>query len=207
MTTMLSQTNTELLGDLIGPKNERAWSECYQRYAPLVIAFVKRMGFSDSAAADVLQETFIAVSQDFLGRDQPFDRSKGRFKSWLCGVARNKALDVLKKGKAKQHQVISAGPHGGLDLDMLPDLEDAEKAERRWEEDWRRNLVRIAMDQIAMEFGSATVQAANLLLIDSLPAARVAKLLGKSTGAIHLAKHRVLKRLRQIVAALVEKEG
>ncbi|MFO0839035.1 MAG: sigma-70 family RNA polymerase sigma factor [Phycisphaerae bacterium] len=203
----ITQTSMTLLEQMRGVVNERAWHEFMRRYSPMILAFCKRLGLSDSDALDALQETVIAVSEDFRTMDAPFDRSKGRFKSWLRGVARNKALSINRKSKPRRGFVAESNDEPGADLAALPDVAGQDEIESLWEIEWRRNLLRLAMEQITGEFEPATVHAFILLVVDGWPVERVAAMMHRRPNAIYIAKHRILSRLREVVDELVEAEG
>lgn len=81
------------------PAAEAAFSELYQRHAPIVLAFLKRLyGHDHHGAHDALQETFLrgfrALSAFKRGRE---------LRPWLLTIARNIAFDDFKRaGRAEQ---------------------------------------------------------------------------------------------------------
>lgn len=64
-----------------------AASELYRRHAAVVYRFVLLITGSPADAADVLQETFMAV----LERPSRFDPQRGACAAYLCGIARHLA--------------------------------------------------------------------------------------------------------------------
>jgi len=62
-----------------------AATELYRRHAAAVYRFVWLACGSEAEAADVLQETFVAV----LERDSGFDPGRGGCTAYLCGIARH----------------------------------------------------------------------------------------------------------------------
>jgi DNA-directed RNA polymerase specialized sigma24 family protein len=97
MATMITTTQTTLLEGMRGGGNPRAWQEFMRLYAPPLVAFVRRLGLADADAADAVQETLVAVHKLFRDLPAPFDRTKGRFKSWLRAVAQHKVRDVQRR--------------------------------------------------------------------------------------------------------------
>jgi RNA polymerase sigma-70 factor, ECF subfamily len=78
-------------------RDERALAALYDRYAGLVYAVALRIVGDRHLAEEVLQDTFFRC-WDEVAR---FDPARGRLSSWLLGVARNRAIDLLR---SRQHQ-------------------------------------------------------------------------------------------------------
>jgi RNA polymerase sigma-70 factor (ECF subfamily) len=93
------------------------------RHMPLVYKFVYRYAGNADAANDIVQDVFIKVWKNI----KKFDRQKN-FKTWLLTIAKNTALDAVKKKKAVLFSKIEEGEN---DLDAFlspyvegPDLPD-----------------------------------------------------------------------------------
>ena len=89
MKTMRS--DEQLIGQYLKGE-ETAFDELVARYLPLVYSFSRHYTGSEKNAADITQETFIKTWKNL----KKFDRSK-TFKPWLFTIARNTALDWLRK--------------------------------------------------------------------------------------------------------------
>lgn len=75
--------------------NEEAFKFLTERYLKLVYNFVLSYLGDIPAAEDITQEVFLRVWKNL----KKFDRKKS-FKTWLYSIAKNAALDWLKKKKA-----------------------------------------------------------------------------------------------------------
>lgn len=62
-----------------------AAAELYRRHATAVYRFVLMVTGSQAEAADVLQETFMAVME----KPAAYDPQRGSCAAWLCGIARH----------------------------------------------------------------------------------------------------------------------
>ena len=78
-------------------RDEAALAALYDRYAGLVYAVALRIVGDRHLAEEVLQDTFFRC-WDEVAR---FDPVRGRLSSWLLGVARSRAIDLLR---SRQHQ-------------------------------------------------------------------------------------------------------
>ena len=98
--------------------DESAMGDLYDRYSGVVYGVALRVLADTSAAEDVLQEVFLQLWRN----PQAFDADRGRLAPWLAVIARNRAIDVLRRRPMED------------DIDELPistgvNLED-EAAER-----------------------------------------------------------------------------
>ncbi len=75
--------------------NPKALSVLYDRYSGALYGVVLRICKNEAIAQDVLQETFITIWK----KASNYDPQKGRFYTWAYRIARNKALNALRKEK------------------------------------------------------------------------------------------------------------
>lgn len=77
----------------IGGGDESAMSDLYGRYSGIVYGVALRVLGSTAAAEDVLQEVFLQLWRN----PQAFDSDRGKLAPWLAVIARNRAIDLLRK--------------------------------------------------------------------------------------------------------------
>ena len=77
----------------IGSGDESAMAALYDRYSSLVYAVALRVLGDTGAAEDVLQEVFMQLWRN----PAAFDASRGNLGAWLGVIARNRAIDGLRK--------------------------------------------------------------------------------------------------------------
>jgi RNA polymerase sigma-70 factor (ECF subfamily) len=94
------------------------------------------------------------------------------------------------------------------DSDFLRQLDELESPQsalsRQWDREHDEHVAASLLRRVQGDFAPATWQAFRRHVLDAEPAARVAEELGLSLNSVLLAKSRVLKRLRQELAGLVE---
>jgi RNA polymerase sigma-70 factor (ECF subfamily) len=73
--------------------DEGAMAQLYDHYSSVVYAVALRVLADTAAAEDVLQEVFMQLWR----RPGSFDASRGRLGPWLAVIARNRAIDLLRK--------------------------------------------------------------------------------------------------------------
>lgn len=67
----------------------------YDRYSPVVYSVALRVLGDTGRAEDVLQEIFMQLWRN----PGAFDAARGSLGAWLAVIARNRAIDVLRKGR------------------------------------------------------------------------------------------------------------
>ena len=72
--------------------DESALETLYARYGGLVYTLARRIVGDTELAREVLQDTFLRA---WDGRET-YDAARGRVAWWLMGIARNRAVDVLR---------------------------------------------------------------------------------------------------------------
>src|SRR6266436_1999122 len=77
--------------------DERALETLYARYGRLIYTLALRIVGDRELAREVLQDTFLRA---WDGRDT-YDLQRGRVPWWLMGIARNRAIDLLR---SRSHQ-------------------------------------------------------------------------------------------------------
>ena len=65
----------------------------YDRYSPIVYSVALRVLSDTGAAEDVLQEVFMQLWRN----PDAFDASRGKLGPWLAVIARNRAIDSLRR--------------------------------------------------------------------------------------------------------------
>jgi RNA polymerase sigma-70 factor (ECF subfamily) len=75
--------------------DEHAMAQLYDRYSPVVYSVALRVLADTGAAEDVLQEVFLQLWRN----PAAFDSNRGSLGAWLAVIARNRAIDALRKRK------------------------------------------------------------------------------------------------------------
>jgi RNA polymerase sigma-70 factor (ECF subfamily) len=184
-------TSPTLLERLRQSADEAAWRQLAQLYTPLLFYWARRCGESEQDAADLVQDVFVTLLQTL-----PTFRSdkSGQFRGWLRTVILNKLRD-RKRREATANKALAQ--HG-----QAPDLPDV--AEAYWETEYRQDLARRALQLMQAEFAPATWKSCWETVVEGRSIDAVARELGMSENAVYIARCRVLRRLREQLAGLVE---
>jgi RNA polymerase sigma-70 factor (ECF subfamily) len=177
--------------------DEPAWSSFVQRFRRPVVRFCQRSGLSDHDAEDAAQETLIAFATSY--RDGKYSRERGRLSSWLFGIAYHQVL------RARQQQARIAKASGQVvTSEFWAELPDEAAAAENWDLQWEQALLKECIDRVQSEFEPTTVSAFQLTVQHQQAPAIAAKELGVPVKTIYNAKHRVLKRIRELREQLEE---
>jgi RNA polymerase sigma-70 factor (ECF subfamily) len=89
--------------------DESAMAQLYDRYSGIVYSVALRVLGDTGAAEDILQEVFM----QFWRNSNSFDASRGSLPGWLAVIARNRAIDSLRKRRPEDEiteVVVSVEP-------------------------------------------------------------------------------------------------
>ena len=103
--------------------DEKAIEELYDRYSAIVYSVALRVLGDTGAAEDILQEVFMQLWRN----PAAFDSSRGNLGAWLGVIARNRAIDGLRKRRPETDiadVVVSVEP------DMASDAERGRAMEK-----------------------------------------------------------------------------
>lgn len=190
----VSRTSLTLL-DRVRRKDQEAWDRLVSLYAPLVLHWCLRAGLQAADAEDAVQDVFLAVARH-IG-DFRHDRDGDTFRGWLRTIMRNR----LRDRAAQRGEVAAGGSEARDQLAQVPSPSEEDS------EDGEVNLVyRRAVELVESEFEPRT-RRAFWLMVSGRRAAEVAAELEMSVGAVHTARSRVLKRLREEFAGLLDCDG
>ncbi len=188
------ETHTSILQQLRTFSARSAWNALADEFREPLVRFGERAGLPRDRAEDAAQETLTAFAQGF--RAGRYERSKGRLRSWIFGIARRQvssarrsaALDpVAARGTDESPSLLLAGA-----APVQGDLEGI------WEEEWQRSVLDRCLRRIQSEVGPETYQAFHLATFEGLSADEVAARLNVPRSRVYNAKHRVAARLREL---------
>lgn len=189
-------TSPSLLRRLQVNGDSAAWDRFVKLYEPLIAYWLRRVGISHADVDDLTQDILTILVREIP--NFKYDRDRGSFRGWLRTISSNR----LKMFWRDRHDRQFA--KGGSDFqELVQQLADpASGIGRLWDQEHDRFVVHRTLVILQAEFESATWQAFRRVVIDEQDVAGVAAELGLSRNAVYIAKHRVLRRLRDELAGL-----
>ena len=191
------ETSDSLLDRLAGAPTDDDWRRLDALYRPLLRAWVARAGVPASDVDDLVQDVLLVVVRKISGFER---RGKGAFRTWLRTILANKMGDYFRR---QEHLPTATG-----DSDFLRRLDELESPDsalsRLWDREHDEHVAKELIKRVQDNFTPVTWEAFRRHVTKGEPAVEVAKALDLSLNSVLLAKSRVLKRLRQELAGLVD---
>ena len=174
-----------------GLGDRRAFARLYELSAGHLLAVVLRIQRDRALAEDLLQEIYVNVWKAASG----FDAARAQPLTWLTSIARNRAIDSLRRQSAQPRLESSTTPGNDGDedhdrVDATPDdgpgpLELLSRAAQARE-----------LDQCLQHLSAAQRQSVALAFFDGLSHAEVAEHLREPLGTVKSWVRRALQTLR-----------
>jgi RNA polymerase sigma factor (sigma-70 family) len=193
----VASTNKSLLLQ-IRAGQAAAWEHFVHLYQPLIRGWLLKHLVQLQEADDLTQDVLTLVLEH-IGRFE-HGGHEGSFRSWLRTVTVNRAREFWRAGKLR---IAAAG--GSAFLDVLGQLEDPNsELSAEWNLDHDQHVLRRLLATLETDFEPATVQVFRRLVFDGVPAPQVAAAAGMTVAAVYGTKSRVLRRLREEAAGLLD---
>ncbi len=175
-----------------------AWERLTQLYGPVVYGWARRGGLQPPDAADVMQDVFHSLASKI----RTFQRRNetDSFRGWLWTITRNKVRDHFRRRDRQADAVGGSTAYQNLQqlADSPPEAQSNDGVAEF------SGIRRRALELVSGEFESRTWQAFWRATIEGDAPADIAADLGISVWAVYKARSRVLQRLREEFAELME---
>ena len=183
-------TSRGLLAALPDQRNSDALNEFDRRYGEVVLAFCLEKGLQAADAEDVAQQVFTAVHCQ-IGEFE-YNPDRGRFRAWLITVALRAIWKIWNRNGTRKE----------VSLEDLTGL--LQPTDNGWPSHFSAAVLEVATARIRSEYSAEEWTVFEQSWLHDVPYTRIADELGRSISWVYQAKSKILKRLRQQVATLVE---
>jgi RNA polymerase sigma-70 factor (ECF subfamily) len=188
----MDSTSVSLLQRLRSSDAEQAWERFVGLYTPLMDYWVRKIGVPTSDAPDLVQNVFATLVKEL----PKFQYNRGKsFRGWLRTVTLNTARDYFRRNASRPQQTSDRLAETVAAADEVEFLDEAE---------YRAHLVGCALNLMRSEFQETHWQACWQHVTEGRAADEVAAELGITTNVVYLAKSRILRRLREELAGMLE---
>lgn len=188
-------TTTSTLLHRLRESEDAAWRGFVERFRIPIARFLVRMGVPEAETDDVTQEALLAFLQAY--RDGSYDRTKGRLSSWLFGIAYKMALRRHERAARDARALVWGDKGAPLEVPA-----DQASATRLWDIEWDQHVLQTCVQHARREFAADTFRAFELVVGEEMSPSEAARELGVPVKAVYNAKHRVLRRIRELRAEL-----
>jgi RNA polymerase sigma-70 factor (ECF subfamily) len=191
-------TRRSLLSRLKSWDDQSSWQDFFDTYWKLIYNAARKAGLSHQEAEEVVQETVITVTKK-IG-DLKYDPVLGSFKGWLLHTTRWKINDQFRK-RQRPGSAMRDVPDAGREMATNNPVEQvADPAsfnlDAVWEEQWRANILGVALDRIKDKISPKQYQIFDLLVVKEWPVAQVTRTLHVTAAHVYLVKHWLTKLLK-----------
>lgn len=187
----MENTHHSLILRLRDRRDAEAWQTFVQIYQPAIYRAAQRCGLQEADAYELVQRVLLIVLRA-IDRFEP-DPKRAKFRTWLHRIC----LNEICKQTAAVRRFQGSGDTAVVKL-LHNQAADADSA-TCFTMEYRRSLFRWAASQVEGQVAAATWRAFWLSSVDSVPIAEVAQRLDMSTGAVYIARSRVMKKLQAAV--------
>ena len=192
-------TRSSLVERLQGVCDHASWEVFFDQYWQLIYHVARRAGLAEADAEDVVQETVVEVAGSIDG----FERERpGSFRSWLCAITRTKIAMFYRKEYRQQRKLDVYGEA----MEARNDGTQAPELEGIWNEEWHRNILQAALEQVKRQVSPRQYQIFHCHVLREWTVAEVAAQLDVSAGMVYVTKHRVNAILKKELQKF-EEEG
>jgi len=182
-----ASTSQTLLIRLREPEDEEAWRDFSGLYLPLLRRFVMLRGVPAQDVDDVVQEVLSTVVRAIQKFD--YDPAKGTFRDWLFIVCRSHVFKWFRSQAAAQKRAE-------FDFSEVP----APEEQQNWDLEYRRQIFAWASERVRPVVQEKTWKAFWMTAVENQRGPDVAAALKMSVAAVHVAKSRVIARMREEIS-------
>lgn len=184
------ETHQSLILRLKDSADAAAWSSFLAIYRPVVYRLARSRGLQDADADDLAQQVFVSIARAVERWEPAADGPP--FRAWLYRIAHNEILKSITRCKPD----VASGSTSVAE--MLHAAEQPDKnANAELIRESRSEAFRWAANEIRAEFTATTWAMFWQSTVEDQGVATVAEVHQRTTGAVYLARYRVMKRLRE----------
>jgi RNA polymerase sigma-70 factor (ECF subfamily) len=177
-----------------------AWQEFVEIYQPLIFRLARAKGLQDADAGDLTQEVLTRVARS-VSRWNP-DPTLGTFRGWISRITRNLVIEFLRA----RHRLPAATGDSGVRRLFEQQIQPGAESEL-FDLEYERQVFSWAANKLMSAFTKNTWQAFWLTAVENRPVPDVARQLGMSSGAVYIARSRIMARLRESVQRVHNSES
>jgi RNA polymerase sigma-70 factor (ECF subfamily) len=176
------------------PDDAKTWEQFVERHSGVIYGWCRQWHLQDADAQDVTQNVFAGL----LAGLRTFDRSKGRFRTWLYRVVRSRVSDWC----GDHHRHMERGTEAVRE--RLASEEARLDLEKRLNDQFDLELVEIAEARVRLRVSAPTWTCFQLFKKEGLSLHEAAKQTGLPVGHVSKYAMRVVAMLTKEVQGLQE---
>ena len=185
-------TRSSVIRAVADTENAAAWNRLFDLYAGFVYSIARRKGLNDADADDIVQMVFVDLARNLPSFQ--YDRSKGKFRSYLAALVNWRVIDRLKAVRR------DADLKAGFMEEVKPiGPGDDEFADREWQAVAMDNALRRIKSSVRPEHYAAFVAST----VEGRDTETVMKLYNLSRDNLYQIRKRLSERLRKVISEVL----
>lgn len=169
------------------PSLVEAWDRFYDDYTTRIRAFLGRFRLPEADREDCLQDIWSEIVAHLA--DLPYDPRRARLSTWLMTVARNRAVDALRR-RRRMPTRLAGSAASVMDTDPGPVV----ACERLW----TQARVQDVLTELSLQSPTLSFQVLYQRAIDGRTSAEVADTLGLTPDQVRFRLYRMKQRFRDL---------
>ncbi len=188
----MDTTRPSLLLRIRDRSDADAWRTFDAIYRPMLHRFAKSNKLSDADADDITQQCLTVISEKMA--EFPYDRSKGKFKSWLRTMVNNRVRNLWRDRRERQAET---GAFRNLEQ---PDPPPDEEFDRIWMQEHLWHCLR----ELQSEVERPTYLAFQHYVVEQWPIERVCSELSMTPNNVYTIKWRLTEKVAAKMKTLLD---
>ncbi|MCM8530537.1 MAG: sigma-70 family RNA polymerase sigma factor [Lentisphaeraceae bacterium] len=178
-------TRLTLIQKISQTQDENSWEEFVHYYKRYLYVVVRNMNISHHDTEELIQTVMLKVWDKL--KDFQYHPSKGKFRYWLCTIARNSVVDFIRRSQSQQRR--RDGLKQEKEVDNLNNIE-LPAVEEIAEREWQNYIANLALESTKKQFNEKHVNCF-LLYSEGKTIAEVAEALSLSENSVYIYKAKV----------------
>ena len=193
---MTVDTSRSLLGRIVQGDSDDSWQIFVSIYHPFILRCIAARQVPARDRDDLCQETLTCVFKGVSGFQH--NGRPGAFRTWLVTIVSQRVWNYFQDHARNDAVARAAREHVASGYDSF-----RSELDHQWEQEHDRHVVERLLELVRPEFSPSSWQAFRRVVLDGQSASSVAGELGMSVNAVLIAKSRIMRRLKEIGAGMV----
>jgi RNA polymerase sigma-70 factor (ECF subfamily) len=176
--------------------NNESWNAFFAQFNDYLKSLAYSYSLPSQDVDDVVQEVFVSMANYFRGNK--FDSTKGNIYSWVTTFAKWRMVDIIRRNQRQNKHVTS-----GDDLLMEMQADEKQCFETNIENAYQNELFVQALNNIGESNKNKDYFIFCDMHFNSLNNKEIMDKYKISCGTIYIAKHRMIKRIKEEVSKIL----
>lgn len=184
------QTRKSLIIRACDPHDQNAWNDFYRYYKDFICMILNKMNIHSHDYEDLVQEILVQLWNNL----KKYDDSKGKFRTWLSTVIKNKVMSFLNSKTRRENRELKSTEIINIHNNDIENI---------IEEEWKSYLTSLALERVKTVFSGKAVEVFNMSMLE-YSNEQISEKLDISIDSVYTLKNRVKSRYVKELKVLME---